>query len=106
MKKISLIITLAFCAAMSLSSCGGGKTTNRLDEIKQSYNLPIDATVIKELGTAGSNASSYKWFLFTLNEDTLLGYYYTGGSYLIFTRVSGSAIDARAKAVADSTAAN
>jgi len=97
MKKITFALSL-FALALVVSSCGSdSKYTDRLDEIKQTYALPSDAVVIKELGTA-KKEDSYSpddmWCLFVIGGDTILYHNHDGndGDYESMCRVSWTAV--------------
>ncbi len=83
--------------ALALSSCENKEGyKDKLDEIKQKYSLPIDAVVIKELGTPtkdGKDNTDDMWCLFVLGGDTILYHNHSSGSniYESMCRVSWTA---------------
>ena len=73
MRKIVLAIAVL---TLALASCADKEKYNdKLDQIKQEYSLPIDAVVVKELGTPtkdGKDNTDDMWCLFVIGADTIL----------------------------------
>lgn len=65
---------IAVSAMLVFASCRQEKAkfANKQDEIKQKYNLPEDAVLLKQFVTCGDRPDDHAWLLLSIGGDTVL----------------------------------